>query len=261
MKHWNAVVLAGDRGTNDPVAKIAQVSCKAETCVGGKILLEHVVSALADSQSINKIYSVGPDESSVSNGLLINALFEQYKVTRLPVESGPSLSALQGVQTSAHYPTLILTCDLPLLNADLVDYYCQHMSNVSADFAIGAVNYHSIIDQLHALKKTKYQFGQRSVCFANLFAVLSQSGMRAIEFWHGVEGSRKKPIEVIRKIGGLSVLQYKMGILSLEQAAKQLSRKTGTRVVIEDVLHPGLAIDVDTADDYKILQAYLKQDS
>ena len=258
MKPWNAVVLAGDRAEDNPVAKIAGVVCKAEAELAGKMQLERVFSALAQSTAINKIYSVGPDENFTQNKLQLNNLFEKYCVHRLPVAAGPSVSALRGLQQSAHYPTLILTCDLPLLQPSLIDRYCQQMTEVNADFVIGAVEEKLIKELLPSLKKTVYRFGGQSLCFANLFSVLTESGLRAIEFWQDIEGSRKKPLEVIRRVGWTSVMRYKLGMLDISQAAQQLSRITGAQVAIENIIQPELAIDVDSADDYELLQSYLR---
>ena len=256
---WNAVILAGDRAQNDPVAVFTGVTCKAEAPIGSGMLLSRVVSALANSQCIAKIYCVGPDERIVTDKSSIAALFKQYNVTQLPIEIGPSLSALRGVQASSHYPTLIVTCDLPLLSASLVDKFCRSLNNIHADFAIGAVDSRLISNLLPELKKTTYQFGIQSVCFANLFSVMTESGLRAIEFWQNIEGSRKKPLEVIRQIGGFSILQFKLGKLSLQQAARQLSRKASAHIEIVDVPYPELAIDVDSVSDYKILQTKLSK--
>ena len=257
MEYWNAVVLAGDRAENNPVAKIAQVACKAEARLAGKTQLERVFSALAQSKAVKEIYSVGPDEQFIQNTLELNDLFEKYAVHRLPVASGPSISALSGLQQSAHYPTLVLTCDLPLLHPTLIDHYCQQIINVDADFVIGAVEEKLIKELLPTLRKTVYQFGGESLCFANLFSVLTKSGLRAIEFWQDIEGSRKKPLEVIRRVGWASVLRYKLGLLDISQAARQLSNKTGARIAIENIIQPELAIDVDSAHDYELLQTYL----
>ncbi len=257
---WNAVILAGDRAQNDPVAVFTGVSCKAEVPIGSSMLLRRVVTALANSRYVEEIYCVGPDEHVITDKYSVAALFEEFNVTRLPIEIGPSLSALRGVQASSHYPTLIVTCDLPLLSADLVDKYCQNLNNIHADFAIGAVDSRRISNLLPELKKTTYQFGVQSVCFANLFSVMTESGMRAIEFWQNIEGSRKKPLEVIRQVGGFSILQYKLGKLSLQQAARQLSRKTSAHIEIVDTPYPEVAVDVDSVSDYKILQAKLSID-
>ncbi|MFK7795389.1 MAG: nucleotidyltransferase family protein [Gammaproteobacteria bacterium] len=258
MATWNAVVLAGDRGLTDPVANAANVYGKAAAKLQNIMLVERVVTALNQSDSINKIYAVGPSQQCLSEHLEISVLLDKHDVEIIDPAKGPSASAMRGVLASASYPTLLVTCDLPLLNSSIIDAYCQKVINVDADFVVGAIDYRLIGGAISALKKTKYKFNGQAVCFANLFAVLNPQGVKAIEYWQQVEESRKRPIELIRKIDWLSILSYKFGRLSLSQAANKLSHKVGAKLVIENFSMPELAIDVDSAHDYEVLSRYLK---
>jgi GTP:adenosylcobinamide-phosphate guanylyltransferase len=258
MTTWNAVVLAGDRGDSDPVAKAANVSGKAAAKLQNITLIERVLSALHQSNSINKIFVVGPSQQCIDNNSDVRAVLEKYNVDTIKPAKGPSASAMRGVLASARYPTLVVTCDLPLLNAVMIDDYCQQVINVKADFVVGAIDYVLIGESVSALKKTKYKFNGQAVCFANLFAVMNPQGIKAIEYWQDVEESRKRPIELIRKIDWMSILSYKLGRLSLPQVANKLSKKVGAKLVIEDFSVPELAIDVDSAHDYEVLCDYLK---
>ncbi|MFK8026587.1 MAG: nucleotidyltransferase family protein [Gammaproteobacteria bacterium] len=255
---WNAVVLAGDRGDKDPVAKAARVYGKAAATFDNISLIERVVGALSRSDSIDKIFTLGPTQSCLDQHPDVNDVLNQYGVKILSPDKGPSASALRGVLASGHYPTLVVTCDLPLLEPLMIDNYCRQLMNVDADFVVGAIDYSLISEKMAPLKKTKYQFNEQAVCFANLFAVLKPQGMKAIEYWQSVEDSRKKPLELVRKIDWLSILRYKLGRLSLEQVATKLSKKVDANVVVENFSVPELAIDVDSAHDYEVLSAYLK---
>jgi GTP:adenosylcobinamide-phosphate guanylyltransferase len=258
MTSWNAVVLASDRGDSDPVAKAANVTGKAAAKLQNRMLIERVVTALHQSNSINKIFAVGPHQKCLAENPEVGALLEKYSVEIIKPATGTSASAMRGVLASANYPTLVVTCDLPLLTSSMIDDYCQQVIHVSADFVVGAINHALIGETVSALKKTKYKFNGQTVCFANLFAVMNPQGIKAIEYWQDVEQSRKKPIELIRKIDWLSILSYKLGRLSLSQVANKLSRKVGAKLVIENFLVPELAIDVDSAHDYEVLSTYLK---
>jgi len=255
---WNAVVLAGDRGESDPVAKAANVSGKALAKLNNITLIERVLAALNQSISINQIFVVGPSQDCLDKNPDISALLENNNAQVIKPAKGPSASALRGVLASANYPTLVVTCDLPLLDASMVDDYCQQVIKVDADFIVGAIDYALIGETVSALKKTQYNFNGQTVCFANLFAVMNPQGIKAIEYWQDVEESRKRPLELIRKIDWLSILNYKLGRLSLQQVANKLSRKVGARLVIEKFSVPELAIDVDSAHDYEVLSDYLK---
>ena len=255
-KQWNAVVLAGDRGDSDPVATAAGVRGKAFAKLQNTTLLERVISVLSATQVINQIYLVGPDHRYWEDNPSILSFVEQQGVHVLKPASGPSASALLGVKQSNFYPTLIVTCDLALLNANVLTEYCKVMRDVDADFVACAIDYHSIHAKLPELKKTQYRFGRRKVCFANIFSVLSPRGLNAINFWQSVEASRKKPVQLIGKIDWISLLLYKLGLLELDQVVAQVSNKVDAQLKIEHMAHPELAIDVDSAHDYQVIKKF-----
>ena len=253
------VVLAGDRGVTDPVARAANVYGKSVVKFQNQTLLERAVSTLVNAKCINQIVIVGPSDECLQSYPQLISFLKVNNITRLSPESGPSASAYKGVIKFNYYPTLLVTCDLPLLNSQQIDKYCQRMQGLEADFVVTAVNYESIGHCMPQLKKTKYQFGSKQVCFANVFAVLREPGLRAIEYWQDIESSRKKPIEIIRKIDWLSILRYKLGMLTLEQAAKRLSEKVSAKVLIENSDVPNLALDVDSEHDYEVFTDYFKK--
>lgn len=257
-KRWNAVILAGDRGPGDPVASFVDKPGKAFAPLNGQSLIERMISVLVECDSIDKVFAVGPNQKYLTDYPSIRSHLQRHRVEHIEPGKGPSASALQGVLESNQYPTLIVTCDLALLNSSVIDDYCKSMQNVNADFVACAVEHHNIKALIPELKKTQYQFAGRVVCFANVFAVLSPQGLKALEFWQDVEESRKNPIQLIRKIDWLSLLSYKLGRLSLDQVAKKLSLKVDAELVIESMSHPELAIDVDSASDYNLIQRYLQ---
>lgn len=255
-KQWNAVILAGDRGSTDPVATAAGVEGKAFAKLKGYTLFERIITVLTDCKHIEKIYAVGPSQAYLSNYPSVRSCVEQHDVELIEPANGPSASAILGVLQSSHYPTLIVTCDLALLSSEILEDYCMALSEEKADFVATAIDYQCINAMIPELKKTQYKFAKQSVCFANVFAVLTPQGLRALEYWQDVEKSRKKPIQLIRKIDWLSLLNYKIGRLSLEQVAEKLSIKVGANLKIVSMRHAELAIDVDSAADYRIMQAY-----
>ena len=256
---WNAVMLAGDRGVNDSLTLSAKVSGKAAAKLQGKMLIERVASALYESRSVKQIYSVGPNEYCLERHNEIYALLEALNIVHVTPDQGPGASALRGLRAAGAYPALLLTCDLPLLSAVLVDEFCCSMEDTDADFVAAAIDYTVIKNRLPDLIKTKYNFAGKAVCFANMFAVLNQNGLKAIDYWRALEHNRKKPLRLIGKINWPDMIKYKLGKLSLQQAALGLSQKLRARVAVKELLFPELAIDVDSGHDYQILNEYLKK--
>lgn len=254
---WNAVVLAGDRSLQDPVAQAAKASCKAAASLAGVMLIERVLSALAQSKSINKIFVMGPQQDQLNQSQVLQTVFEKYAVTALPIASGPSVSAKQGVEYANYFPTLITTCDLPLIQAQHVEHYCGQMENIDADFVISAISHPSILQRVSELQKTTYKFNQEALCFANLFAVRNKQGLQALEFWRAIETKRKSPLKIIASVGWRSLLRYKLGRLSIEEVGAILSKQTQANIKLVNVACPELAIDVDSKQDYELLQRTL----
>lgn len=258
MKKFNAVVLAGDRGPSDPVAQAAATYGKAAVEFQNVSLLEKILSTLSQSQSVEQIFILGPSQSCLDKCTDLYDVINEYDAQYLAPEKGPSASAAKGIRAAQHYPTLITTCDLPLLNAQNVDLFCQQVASIEADFVAGAVNYEHIGKLIPELKKTQYTFVDQKLCFANLFAVLDEPGLKAIEYWQSIEKSRKNPFEMVKKIDWLSLVRYKMGRLSLNQVELVMSRKIGARLRVQLFSTPELAIDIDSAHDYEVMNDYLK---
>lgn len=258
MTKFNAVVLAGDRGPSDPVAQAAGTYGKAAVEFQDVSLLERILSTLQQAQSVQQIFIVGPSQECIQQVPHLHEVIHEYGAKYLSPAKGPSASAALGIETSQYYPTLITTCDLPLLTAYSVDLFCNSVSTVDADFVAGAVEYSFIGNLIPELKKTQYSFVNQQLCFANLFAVLEEPGLRAIEYWQSIENSRKKPFEMVKKIDWMSLVRYKLGRLSLHQVESVLSQKIGARLAVQLFSTPEIAIDVDTAHDYEIMSKYLK---
>jgi len=257
MKKFNAVVLAGDRGLVDPVAQAAATFGKAAVEFQNVSLLERILSTLRQAQSVAQINVVGPSQSCLEQCPHLYDVIDKYGAHYIVPASGPSASAALGIRTAQHLPILISTCDLPLLNAQAVDLFCQHVASIKADFIAGAVEYEHIGQLIPELKKTQYTFVGQKLCFANLFAVIEEPGLRAIEYWQSIEKSRKKPLEMVKKIDWMSLVRYKMGLLSLDEVERVMSQKIGARLRVQLFNRPELAIDVDSAHDYKVMSDYL----
>ena len=257
MKKFNAVVLAGDRGLSDPVAQAGKTFGKAAVEFQDVSLLERILTTLKQAQSIGQVFIVGPSQLCLEQVPHLQNIISQYDAHYLEPAKGPSASAALGIKAAEHYPMLITTCDLPLLNAESVDQFCHSVLTLNADFVAGAVEYKHIGKLIPELKKTKYSFVEQQLCFANLFAVLEEPGLKAIEYWQSIENSRKKPFEMVKKIDWMSLLRYKLGKLSLHQVESVLSQKIGARLAVQLFSNPEIAIDVDTAHDYEIMSKYL----
>ena len=257
MNKWNAAVLAGDRGPNDPLLQAAGVTCKAAVRFSGQTQLSRVIAALVEAEHIGHITIVGPDSEVSQPHACIQELAEQYQFDYLAKAEGPSLSALKGLQHRQGYPCLIATCDVPFITSQAIDEYCVAADDSDADFVVAAVPHESIIKKLPTIRKTTYTFEQRLLCFSSLFAVRSHAGKEALHFWREMEEKRKNPLQIIAKLGMINLIKYKFGKMTLAQASAYLSTLSAAQVEIIVRDAPEISVDVDSVADYELLQRYL----
>src|SRR5690606_17554380 len=106
-QRFSALVLAGDRHPNDPVAALGVAGCKALTPVNGVPMLHRVVSTLQDCDLIKDITLVGPHRSLLDRDPFIQALLSCGALNAVEPAASPSASALLGLQHIASRPVFV----------------------------------------------------------------------------------------------------------------------------------------------------------
>jgi GTP:adenosylcobinamide-phosphate guanylyltransferase len=254
-----AIVLAGDRTNNDPVATDAGVSCKAIAPICGKPMILRVLDALEGSELVKSIVLSGPSQASINDCPDLRQRIQQANISWVPNLDSPSKSvesALEKVSDDEH--VLLTTADHALLQSEIVDYFLSKSMYSKADACVGLVEYKVIVDNLPEVKRTVIKLRGGGVCGCNLFTFMSVKGRKLIPFWRQVEQSRKRPARMIAGILGASgVLMYLIGLLSLDKALTKISRRLQIEVkaVLLPYAHAG--VDVDTAEDRRLVENIL----
>ena len=246
---FSALVLAGSRGPEDPVAREAGVACKAVAPVAGRPMVVRVVSALGASDAVADVTIVGLPEACARDPAVRIGLAEAEADTVSGAES-PSASVALALSTMApDKRVLVTTADHALLRAEIVDAFLSAAAASNADVAIGLVRYDLVTAACPGTRRTVTRFQDGGYCGTNLFAFLTERGREAVGFWSDLERHRKHPWRIMRSLGPMTLLRYVTGRLSLDHAMKRLSVLTGVRV--EAVLLPfgEAAVDVDKPED------------
>ncbi len=245
----SAIVLAGKRVDGDPVAEQAGVPTKALVQVGGRPMIERVVSALTDSHHVRDIAVSGLPENVVG-GSEVGRMLQSSGVQFIEARNSPSLSVAHALDVIPPVRRVLLTtADHALLTADTVDRFVGRATDTSADIVIGVTRLEDILRIAPESRRTVMRFSDGRFCGCNLFAFLTPAGRDAMAFWRRVESHRKNPYRVARELGVMTLIRYVMGRLRLDQAMQRLSDRCGARVqavVLEDGT---AAIDVDKPDD------------
>lgn len=251
-----AIVLAGDRGPDDPlVARYGAGGCKALLPIGGQAMLARVLNALQRAALIKGIAIAGPPQQQLAGNDEVSALVAARVIDWQAPQASPSSSAYKLLSSIASdQPVLLTTADHPLLTAAMVDSFCAASLEQAADVCVGLARYERVRAVVPDMHKTVLRFKDGEYCGCNLFAFITPNGRRAAQQWQQVEQQRKSPLRVVRLLGWQAVCQYALGRLTLDDALAGLSKRLGLRVGAVLMQDGRAAIDVDSIEDYDMVQ-------
>lgn len=252
------MVLAGDRGPDDPVAHHTGAACKALVPLAGRPMLLRVLDALAASTAVSGITLVGPSQAQLGTCPALVARITGGKTSWLPPAPSPSQSALAGLASvPTDTPVLLTTADHALLEATWVDAFCAAAQATGKDAVVGLARHSAVQAAFPQSRRTALRFRNGAYCGCNLFAFLSPAGRRAPEFWRHIEQQRKKPHRLAAALGPGTLLAYLCGWLTLEAGLTRLSRRVGAQLGAVMLDDPRAAVDVDSVADFELVEHLL----
>lgn len=255
---FTGVVLAGDRGPDDPVARSVGAPCKSYAPVGGRPMVLRVLDALAEAREIDTLVVCGPAEPLLAQEPELWERLKSGAVKWFPPEASPSTSTysvLENLPQDA--PVLVTTADHAFLTPEIVDFFCHQACATDCDVVVGLASHAEVMAAFPQTKRTATRLRDGAVCSCNLFAFLSPRARNAAEFWRKCERNRKKPWKLMRAVGWGVVVRYFLGALSLEQGLRRLSDRMNVRAGAVILPYPDAAVDVDTINDWRLVEEVL----
>ena len=250
---FTALVLAGSRGEEDPVAQAAGVEDKCLAPLLGKPMLAWVLEALRGSASVGRIAVVASHREDLAS------LCREQAAEFVPAAASPAQSVLGAVKNLApKFPLLVVTADNPLLTPERIDAFCRDALASKADLAAGLVPSAAILAAFPQSKRTYLRFRDERYSGANIFALMTEEALSAVAFWRRVERERKKPWRIVRAFGLGSLLAYALNRLTLDEAFARTSQKLGVRAAAVRLGDAEAAVDVDRAADLELAEALLR---
>ena len=259
---FTALVLAGQRPGRDALAESAGVSHRCLVPTGGVPMLGRVVDALNRSAGIGRIVV------SVETPAVLEAIADF--VTRdglaapdpVATAQSPSQSVLRALKSLPEGPPyLITTADHALLTPALVERFIALARDTGAAVVTGVASATTIQAAYPDAKRTYLKLRGGSYSGCNLYAVLDPAGLRVVDFWGRVEQERKRPGRMAWALGPLMLVRYLLGRLSLDDAARHLSKLTGVSCAAVVLPVAEAAIDVDKAADLTLVESILRERS
>lgn len=245
----SVIVLAADRGPDDPLAVRAGVSGKVLVEIGGKPMLKRVMEAVSGFAAGADLVVVCRDEPAYAEAADVGREFQ-----RVDPASGPAASAVAAMdRIDPSEAVLLVTGDHPLLQPAWLEQFVSRAAASGADAVVGLVDHASIAALFPESRRTRYRFSDISVCGTNLFYFAGPRGRKVVEQWREFEAHRKKPWKIVGRLGPWNLLRYLAGRLSLGAAMDALSRRMGLRLGAVTLDAPEAAVDVDSQADLELV--------
>jgi CTP:molybdopterin cytidylyltransferase MocA len=250
----NALILAGSRGPDDPMAKSAGVSHKALLPVAGVPMLLRVVEALRATPGIARIYVCIENERVVLQVPALEALHRDRALEILPAADSPATSVAAALRhIDLAHPLLVTTGDHPLLTPAILTRFVD-AAPADCDLAVALAPAGIVTAAYPGAIRTFYRLGKQRFSGCNLFLVRSSNVGRVATFWRRMETHRKRPLRLIWEIGPLALIKVLLGLMDADQAFAYLSKKAGATIRHVELPIAEAAVDVDKPADLELVE-------
>lgn len=256
---FTALILAGQRRANDPVAKAGGKACKAFVDIHGKPMIIHVLETLRACEAIDSIF-ISLDETLPYKDECpeLIKLLGQDNIHLIKPQESPSASVHHLLETRLLNNLVITTADHPLLTPAMLIQFIESFLKSGAD-AAAAVTPTDMIEQCYPqCKRTKIKFSDGSYTGCNLFGMKGANGKTISAFWQKIDSLRKTPWKIFSVIGIGTFAKYISGTLSLRGAVQDLADKVDAHLSPIILLDPHAGIDVDSVEDLDLVRQIMQ---
>ncbi|NNC23711.1 NTP transferase domain-containing protein [Salinisphaera sp. USBA-960] len=258
MSGITALVLAGDRGAEDPVAAATGAPCKAFAPVAGRTLVERVTTTLAAVPAIDDVRLVGPSRAVLDMVPERWSWLEATGATWIEPDISPAASAAHALTSIPDdRPVLLTSVDHGLLQSEWVEQVLTKAHQFECTVAL--VPRAALAAAYPQAQPTTIRLGPGDgYCTANLFTVAGPAGRALVDRWRAFEAARKTPARYMaRLLGWTGTLAYLCGRLTLEDARRHLAKRLDLSFGITEIEAAEAGLDVDTAADLQLAEQIL----
>ena len=248
---WTAIILAGQRPGEDPLASAFGETFKAVVPVGGRPMVARVVETMLGTAAFDRIVILAQQPDAIRA-----VLPDDPRLRYVASQSGISQSILSvGGTAAAPWPLFVTTADHPLLTSAMITHFLE--ASKGADVAVGMVERATILAAYPDNKRTWIKLRGGAWSGANMFALSGDAARNALTLWVSAEKDRKQLFKLFWHFGPLIALRAITLTISLEDGIAALGRRLGLNARAVPLPFPEAAIDVDKLSDHKQVEQIL----
>ena len=256
-----AVVMAGRRSGDDPLARAAGAKHRALLEIEGEPMLLRVVRRLLARPGLERILiNIDAPELLAEIPELVD-LGDQGRVEIIRSTASPSASALESLDHADldQGPVLVTTADHALLDDAMLDAFFSASAATDADLSFALVPRAAIEARFPEARRTYLRFRDEAYSGANLFLFRTPAARKAALFWRRVESERKRPWRIARAFGLTNLILFLSRRLDLAAALERASRVIGAQISPIPLTIAEAAVDVDKIEDLELVRKILAE--
>lgn len=255
----HALLLAGQRPGQDPLAAHFGMDLKALIPIAGEPMVSRVARTLLNHPAIGRLTILAQEVDRIAGEPGCAWLARDPRVTFATAADTISGTVAYAMGAPSHAaPVLVTTADHALLTCDMIDDFLAQAYAARADVSAAVVGRKALVAVMPDARRTWLPFRDQACSGANLFLLSSARARLAVEFWSSVESDRKKARRILSAFGVPLAIAVALRLLTLRQAMMRAGYKLGvtaTAVVMND---PIACIDVDKPSDHALATRLLE---
>jgi len=258
---FTAIVLAASRrGPGDAVAQLQGKSHKCLVKLNGTAMIERVVQTVVDTPEISRIFISIEDPDVLREVPKMAAWLDAGTVVPIRSQGNLAESLFAAVdEIPEPYPLIITAGDNALHTPEMLSHFCEEVGQGDADAYIAMTRAQLILDKYPEGARAFHQLKDDAYSSCNLYATTSLAGVNGAKPFATGGQFGKKPMRIAKGFGVLSLILYKLKLLSLQGVTDRISKAIGAKA--SSVLMPWAEgpIDVDNPKDFALVTKILKQ--
>ncbi len=245
----DAVVLSGGDGAIiDPT-----VGIKGLVPIAGKPMIEWVVEALYDAETVGEIALIVP--SDVPLGSWADKVDKVIKSNGSFVEN--SIAGCTAFDNGRY--VLGATGDLPALTPRAIDDFVRLSLESGAEFTYPLVRAQDMEAQFPGSQRTYVKVAGGEVTGGNVVVVSPDMVLRNQEIIQRLFDTRKSPVAMARVIGLPFIFKYVTGRLRVDDVERKMEQLMGGKCAAIYTEHASIGADVDKPIDVVVAERVLYQ--
>lgn len=244
----DAVVLAG-RYNDGKLREVSDEVIEANIKIAGKPMVSYVIEALVESRDVGSIFLVGPVKE-----------LERYRSSRISlVESGQDVieNIKIGLGRCSSEFVLVLTSDIPLITAPVIDELVDRFVSARADFCYPVCLKEDVERKYPGSKRTYAKLREGTFTGGNVFFARKQVVDRAWPLLTLMVRHRKSPVRMASFLGVPLLLKLIAGAAGIPEIEKKVGDLLGITPRAITGAPPEVGVDVDKPADHELCSKVL----